>query len=396
MDICLHTNLQLTEKYIGGTERFLLSFAKELNNLGFNSFIVCSSFIKKSTIEGVVIYGTVPEEYHNKAKKYKTLSSDFINNEIFKGRSVEDALIELSHYTEKQLNNFDADIFHLNSFISAAYLDPSKRKYIIYNHENDKELDSRYGNNFFNQFSNLVRRQNSQLHKQRLFVPSQYYSSFFEKSFNCKIQTIKLGVNLIDFSYIKKENYLKENLMGEQLDSYLFLLPSRFKIEQKGHDIALKAMTIVRDRGIKFKLLITGVKPNELDKVQEFNSYAKELKIHQHIVISSYTDMNIAYQNVDCVISPERYCSYGLSVSESLSLGIPTIMSNIPTYQEIGKSYKHAYFFENERHQDLADIIITLVQNQAFERDRQNAILFRINNDIRDCAKIFSIIYMSA
>lgn len=394
MDICLHTIFQITEKYIGGTERFLISYAKELNNLGYNAFIVCTSFNKSYFVEGIQVYGVVPIKYQNVAKTYESLSSKFINNEIIKNQPIEEALLCISEYTDEQLRNINADFYHLNSFISAAYLKPSLRNYIIYNHENDKEINSCYGSGFFEKFADIVRLKKTYLHELQLYTPSKYYSLFYQKALDCKVNSVKLGVNLIDFKFSEKTDALKQEVWDTS-DGYIILLPSRFKIEQKGHDIALKAIHILIDKGVKFKLLITGIKPHELNKVQQFMNYTREIGVDKYVLICSYDDINVAYQNCDCVISPERYCSYGLSISESLSLGIPTIMNTIPTYEEIGINYQHAHFFQNDDYVDLANILQKLIEDKKLIRNRAGAIKFRSNNDIRECAKSFSNIYLS-
>ncbi len=82
MRICLHTNLQITKNYIGGTERFLISYAKELAYLGYDPFIVCSSLIPQTKIEGINIYGIIPDKYRSLVNNYSSLATKFISSEI--------------------------------------------------------------------------------------------------------------------------------------------------------------------------------------------------------------------------------------------------------------------------------------------------------------------------
>ena len=101
------------------------------------------------------------------------------------------------------------------------------------------------------------------------------------------------------------------------------------------------------------------------------------------------------YESVHVVLSPERYCSYGLSISEALSIGIPTVLSDIPTYTEIASGYNHAIFFKKNDLDDLISKLDTVLSTapQYNYRDNESAIEFRINNDIRYTATTFSKIY---
>jgi glycosyltransferase involved in cell wall biosynthesis len=59
------------------------------------------------------------------------------------------------------------------------------------------------------------------------------------------------------------------------------------------------------------------------------------------------------------VLSCEKYCSFGLSISESLALGMQTILPSIPTYLEIALGYSHAHFFNIDSIDDLVKTIIS-------------------------------------
>lgn len=124
MRICLHTNFEIGFPYIGGTQTFLIKLAKELLVIGHDPFIVCSSLTPEYCIEGIKIFGVIPEMYKKKllGEYNGVFSSRFLYDQIFKNRTPQYALKELSSYTKFQIQNFDADVFHLNSFVSAAYL----------------------------------------------------------------------------------------------------------------------------------------------------------------------------------------------------------------------------------------------------------------------------------
>lgn len=391
MKICFHTNFSVTPNYIGGTERFLVKICKEMINLGHEPFIVCSSFIENITVEGIKVIGRIPNKYKESMRNYENFSSAFLKNEIFDESDYFGSLKRLSEYTEEQLEGIEADIYHLNSFASTSFLKPSKN-YIVTNHENNLEYNSYWGDSFFDSFTSYVRNHNTELHKYKnLFVPSRYYANYFSKAFNLNIDYIHLGIHLDDFPLNPTSNEFRNEFFNDS-KGYIFLFPSRFQLKQKGHDIAIKAASILKEKGINFRIIFTGMKRSTMKYIEEFQKLIKQYNIEDIVVITTFSDINTAYNNCDIVISSEKYCSYGLSISESLSLGIPTLLSDIPTYLEIGNGYKNAIFFKSGDHNDLAEKILEVISNKTV-RNNEEAIRFRCNNDIRDCAKKYSDTY---
>lgn len=392
MKICLHTNWEVSAKYIGGTERFLVNMCKELESFGHEPFIVCSGEDNEIYVEGIKVIGRYGESLKKSLHKYQYFSSEFIRKEIIGEKYNEDSLKRLSDYTLGQLDGIEADVFHLNSFISALYIS-SLKNLIVTNHENDKEYDWYWGKGFFSFFKNLVANKQTNLHTiSNLYTPSKYYADFFSKEFDLPVKSIHLGIPLNYFAYMNKEDALRREYSFAD-DDIILLLPSRFQPFQKGHDIALKACAILKEKNISFKIIFTGVKKSSEKYRSFFDDLVFQYGLQQNVKVITFPDINEAYRNTDVVISPERYCSYGLSISESLSLGIPTIMSDIPTYKEIATGLKHAFFFQSESSEDLANVIIN-ISNSA-RRYRESAIDFRINNDLRDCAKKYSAAYQN-
>lgn len=395
MKVCLHTTHTITQNYIGGTERFLIKIAKELRLFGWSPFIVCSSRIPETEVEGIKVLGKIPKKYRKASLKYKRLGYDFLKNEVINSQDPPyTVILKLSSYVTEQLDGIDADIYHLNSFVSAAMID-NLRNYIITNHENDQEIDYFWGKNFFNNFSQLVKTNSLKIQNANgLFVPSMYYSKMFSNAFNLQVYPIKLGVLLNDFPFDsnRDKNKQLQNPNLSENDRLLILLPSRLNITQKGHDIALKACQILRNQGVNFHLLITGIGKSSESDVFAFRQEIKKYNIENSVTLSSYDNILNAYNMCDVVISPERYCSYGLSISEALALGINTILSDIPTYKEIAKDYAHAHFFESGNHLNLANVLLDLWKKKQ-TLTKLDVIQFRMNNDIRDCAKLYSEIY---
>jgi len=394
MRICLHTIFCIEQNFIGGTERFLIDLSKELSALGHKPFIVCSSMSKRTEIEGIEVFGRIPEYVQPAFNKYSFFSSNFLKKEIIGAPYSLDSLKRISKYTTAQLSEFKADIFHLNSFVSATFFTPNGAC-IVTNHENDREYNSYWGEGFFEFMADHVKHRRTNLHElDGLLTPSRYYAELFSKNFDLPIRGINLGVNLNNFMIDVPDDSLKKDYVDSS-DEALILFPSRFQMKQKGHDVALKAASILKTEGFKFKILFTGLKQSCEKYIPQFDELLHKYDVADCVHITRFSKIQKAYNNCDIVVSPEKYCSYGLSISESLALGIPTVLSDIPTYKEIATGFPHAFFFESESAESLADSIKKALAQGAKDY-REEAVAFRIKYDLRQCAREYSAEYYRA
>jgi glycosyltransferase involved in cell wall biosynthesis len=72
--------------------------------------------------------------------------------------------------------------------------------------------------------------------------------------------------------------------------------------------------------------------------------------------------MNDAYKIADLVVLPSKSESFGYSALESLSLCIPTILNNIPTFNEIAEGSNGSYFF------DGSDVSLSLILSHLLDQ----------------------------
>lgn len=401
MNICLHTYYEVSDPYIGGTQTLLIKLAKELIVLGHEVFIVCSSLKSHFVIEGVDIYGVIPKQYHTLLRsKYDGIpSSKFLKDAFFNGHTVKEALTNLAAYSYEQYSQFPADIYHVNSYIAAfSQSDVTSIPIVAYQHENEIEFDGFWGAGAFNEFVDWLNEQEERsLKSPRLFTASQYYASHFSLLFNRPIHSVHLGVLLNDMMCSKAVSTTEETDFGRNDSSVVILIPSRFNTKQKGQDLAIEACDILMKKGYNLEVVFTGIKNSLMPDLDMFRKKYKGMGIASHMHFISAKDMHSLYESAHIVLSPERYCSYGLSISESLSLGIMTVLSDIPTYLEIASGVDHAFFFKSDDLNDLIEKlehVIVLGQKTGY-RNIESAISFRINNDIRRTAVVFSGIYKS-
>lgn len=381
--VCLHTAWGLRQDFIGGTERFLIDLAKELRAFGFDAFVVCSNIQPEIEVEGVKVIGCVPESFQDYFRSSDPNIAEFMRGTVYRDGASVQSLRHISSYVEEQLRGIDADILHLNAFSASVYFE-TDRPLVVTNHENQLELDRFWGDGSFAMMAELIRSDPAALRSaDRLFTPSRHYSEKYSRELGRKIVANPLGTDLQRFGMLGRKTPSADRTV---------LVPSRFFPGQKGQDVALKACKLLKDGGYTgFKFLFTGVREYYLAEVEKFRDDARELQVEDAVIIKSFASMDEAYRQADIVISPERYCSYGLSITEALASGRPTVLTQIPTYLEIARHYPHAHFVPIDDPSALAEAIL-LADRQA-EADKAS-ILFRMNNDFRSCAERYARTYL--
>lgn len=389
MRVCLHTFWEISHGFIGGTERFLIELSKELRSLGYDPFIACTGARTRRDVDGVEVISSIPERYIPALAKHGSANPDFLTAEFVARFSWPDAVRSLSEFVAEQLADIEADVFHLNSFASAAHLRLPK-PIVVTNHENALESDYLWGDGFFEFLLKCASEHHTSLHRHAaLAVPSRHYAQLYTIAMGFPVLPVKQGIRLDTFPVHGKQG----SVAGEAV--LKLLLPSRFEPHQKGHDIAIEALEILRKDGIQAEITFTGIRLDHNHSLQAFRSDVHARGFSEYVHFTRYDTIQDAFDECDIVISPERYCSYGLSISESLALGIPTILSDIPTYKEIGLGYRHALFFKSGSAASLAEQVCQAT-TRLNRLERGEAIRFRAPNDLRECAKAYGALYQSA
>lgn len=393
MRICLHTYYEVANPYIGGTQTLLIKLAKELKLIGHEVFIVCSNLCPHYIIEGVDIYGVIPEKYVDLLRKeFNGIpSSKFLKKAMFDGENKELALMNLAGYAFDQVSRFKADIYHLNSYVASIFADELHAPVVAYHHENEEEFDGLWGRGSFDELINQIKTAHC---KTMLFAASHHYAEHFSKLFETYIQAVHLGISLNDMPFSNTVKYSELTSVGRNDTSVIILVPSRFNVKQKGQDLAINACEKLLEK-YDIEIVFSGVKNSLQTELEVFREKYKNLKIANRLHFIAVNNMHDLYESVHIVLSPERYCSYGLSISEALAMGVPTVLSDIPTYVEIASGYRHAFFFHNDNLDDLISKLdnVVLTASQYNFRNNEAAIEFRMNNDIRNTAMVFSKIY---
>ena len=111
----------------------------------------------------------------------------------------------------------------------------------------------------------------------------------------------------------------------------------------------------------RFEIIYTGLDKQYEKFVDSLKKKADENNISIKIIRFDY--MAEAYKIADICVLPSRSESFGYSALESLSLGIYTILNDIPTFNEITEGNDYNYIFKNNK-DELKDKILEIVKDK--------------------------------
>lgn len=174
-----------------------------------------------------------------------------------------------------------------------------------------------------------------------------------------------------------------------------FVQVSRLHIGQKGQDILLKALGILKnERGISnFKMHFVG---NGGDKALLLK-LTHELHLDNEVVFEGVKDQTLVYENLcnyDLFIQPSRYEGFGLTVAEAIAAKIPVLVSNIEGPLEIIDGGRLGMSFENENVSDCAEKIKQFILNGRNNEQVEAAYEYVKNNyDVSVTARKYLDIY---
>ncbi|MEH7385237.1 glycosyltransferase family 4 protein [Bacillus sp. JJ1521] len=165
-----------------------------------------------------------------------------------------------------------------------------------------------------------------------------------------KISVIYNGIESKSFQEISKRNYQKT-------DGYILFLGR--VTGQKGPDDFLKAAQILLSERDDIRFMIAG----DGDLLKRLKRRAKRWRIYDRIEFtgSVYGDQVLdCYEKAIIFVLPSVSEPFGITVLEAMASGLPTIIS---TNTGAGEVVKHVIYVEPNQPNELAQAIITLLNN---------------------------------
>ena len=176
-----------------------------------------------------------------------------------------------------------------------------------------------------------------------------------------------------------------------------FIQVSRLDLEQKGQDILLNALGILKNiYGINnFQMHFVG---NGVDKSQLIKM-THELHLDNHVIFEGLKEQTWIYENLcryDLFIQPSRYEGFGLTVAEAIAAKVPVLVSNIEGPLEIIDGGRLGMSFENKMVKDCAEKIKQFILNGRNDKQVEDAYQYvKSHYDVSVTAQKYLEVYES-
>ncbi len=186
-----------------------------------------------------------------------------------------------------------------------------------------------------------------------------------------RITTIINGCAPLRYINDDEKAYLREKY-GLNKENFVISYFARLE-EIKGHKTLIEAAKICKKQCPNMRFFIVGTGSFE----QNLKKYATELKIDNTVKFLGFADdvapiFNITDVNVNCSYESE---TASLSLSEGMSLGIPTVASNIGGNPYMVKNEENGLLFPQRNAKALANAIIRLYKDEdLYQKCSQGAI----------------------
>lgn len=130
----------------------------------------------------------------------------------------------------------------------------------------------------------------------------------------------------------------------------------------KGLDVAMKAVRIVRQRGVDLKLCVIGFQYGMSREKQAFLEQATGISIHSDFIryLKSEEDMFSVYRAMDVFLSASRVEAFSYALLEAISQNVPAVVSDI---QGTGwaAAYSKSLFYPVEDPEKCADALLRAI-----------------------------------
>lgn len=215
-----------------------------------------------------------------------------------------------------------------------------------------------------------------------------------------KIKRIYNALDLdYDINYDINKDLLKKEL-GISINSIVIGYLGNI-IKRKGLDVLLKAFAIIKRNEIYRNsiLIIVGGNPNEDDGkyIKYIHQLIRESHIDDSVLFLGYrNDAKRIIHAFDIFVMPSRMESFGLSIIEAMSIGLPVIATNGGSIPEIIENGYNGILVANEDYKSLAYAIMMLISNVEIRNKlSKNAIIyaknkFALSNQVNEFIKILS------
>lgn len=347
---------------IGGTERFVIDLAESFINA--NNEVDVYMLSGDSYIKNKVNYISM-----NLFKDINEVDEYFLKSQ-FNQFNDEQSFENLAKKIEDKISFDKYDLIQLNSQLFLKVAEEKARIFTIHTNPFEYKLD--WGEISFEIMLKLMYKE-STMKKTYFVTPSKYYANLYKDLSNTNIYFIPHAIDVSRITSDNDRNQILDKMNIEQ-NKKIILLPSRLEPIQKQPMLFMKAFALLDDN-IKsnYKVICTGKDKQYEQFVNDILNFCQKNNID--ILIDRFDKMSDGYKVADIVMLPSKSESFGYSALEALSLGIVTILNNIPTYKEIVDGAKNYYLFDNSvesLNEVLKEVLINKIDRVSQTEDWKN------------------------
>jgi len=342
----------------------------------------------KIGIDGRAIYRSIDGIGRYSLNLIKGLASIDHKNQyiVFKNRDADKKIVDAPNFTEVEvdfrhlslrslfylpffLKDFKLDLFHSPFFICPIW---GTGKVILTVHD----LMALSFQGFFSG-RNILKEKLAYLYH-RLFVPlsinkAQRIIAVSENTKMALMHTLHIAPEMISVIYEAVDSNLPKNYSIAQLRSFRCRksLPQKFLLylgamkPYKNIHLIISALKILKGKGaLEHVLVIAGRKDRSFPSVYQ---EVKNKELLDDVVFLDYVsndELFLLFKNADIFIFPSLCEGFGLPPLEAMSLGIPTIVSNISSLPEVVGN--GAILVDPFNSQDLAQAILKITKDKDF------------------------------
>ena len=356
MKVAIVNTWAISNKAIGGTERFVMDLAKSL--VDNNNEVDVYMFSGENHIEDGVNYINI------NLFNMEGEADEYIVQDYFGNFETEEAYKNLAQKLESKIDISKYNFIQLNSLLFLEAWTNKKRIFTI--HTNPFEYELAWGEKSYKKVLELMKKYKND--KNTIFVaPSKFYANEYNKLTECKINFIPHAIDVTRIETDKtKEDIIKQYKLSD--NKLKIIVPSRLEPMQKQPMLLLDACCLLNDsEKEKIEIIYTGLDKQYEKFVDQLKDKAKNNNIDIKIIRFDY--MAEVYKIADICVLPSKSESFGYSALESLSLGIYTILNDIPTFNEIIQGNDNNYIFKNDE-KELKNQISKVINN--FDNFKRN------------------------
>lgn len=355
MKIAIVNTWSISPKAIGGTERFVMDLAEAFANNGNDVDVYMLS--GNTHQQGKVNYINI------NLFNMQGEADEYIVQKYFGNFETRESYLNLAKSLEAKINMDKYDIIQLNSLL---FLDAWKDKKRIFTiHTNPFEYVLAWGEKSFEEAIRIMKEYKDS-EDIKFVTPSKYYADEYSKLSKCNINFIPHAINTTRLNIDESKDYIYKYYNIDQ-NKVKIIVPQRLEPIQKQPQLVIEACSLLPDEIIsKIEIVYSGLDKQYNKFVNALKQQAENSKLDIKILRFKY--ISELYKIADLCVLPSQSESFGYSALESLSLGIYTILNDIPTFNEIAHGNKYNCIFEKNSKIDLKNQILNCIKNNRYIR----------------------------